>query len=75
MSLNKIRTVFNSVATRTTGNFVENVSKSLDDDVYMIQRLRVLYPSNKIELISIEYISREKFYETMKIDEFQYSKN
>ena len=73
MSLNKIRTVFNSVATRSAGNFIENVSKSVDDDVYMVQKLRILYPSNSIELVSVEFISREKFYETMKIDEVPYS--
>ena len=77
MSLNKIRTVFNSIATRTIGNYIETVSKSVDDDVYMIKKLRVIKPLNKLELelvlVSVEFISREKFYETMKIDEIPYS--
>ena len=73
MSINKIRTVFNSVATRCVGNYIENISRSVDDDVYMIQKLRVIQPLNQLELVSVEFISRQKFYETVKMDEYPYS--
>ncbi|GAH44546.1 unnamed protein product [marine sediment metagenome] len=59
--MRRFNTIFNYVSARSLGNTFQIISRSDKDSVYMIEIKRAMPLNMKTEVISVEFMSEEKY--------------